>query len=144
MANFIPAGDGTHTGWKSFVQKVGGNLAGMVIPNIGAFIAWGLLPASFIPTGWLPTEQLSSMVGPTIINLLPIHIGDTGGLALDDALVQHRDRGGLLQNQSLGLEDCCATGVAGLGCRCRRQSRVHLGVAELGDVERSLGMFRYP
>ena len=79
MANFIPAGDGTHTGWKSFVQKVGGNLAGMVIPNIGAFIAWGLLTALFIPTGWLPNEQLSSMVGPMIINLLPILIGYTGG-----------------------------------------------------------------
>ena len=79
MANFIPAGDGTHTGWKSFVQKVGGNLAGMVIPNIGAFIAWGLLTALFIPTGWLPNEELSSMVGPMIINLLPILIGYTGG-----------------------------------------------------------------
>mgnify|MGYP000444289746 FL=1 len=54
MANFIPAGDGTHTGWKSFVQKVGGNLAGMVIPNIGAFIAWGLLTALFIPNRLAP------------------------------------------------------------------------------------------
>jgi PTS system mannitol-specific IIC component len=51
----------------------------MVIPNIGAFIAWGLLTALFIPTGWLPNEELSSMVGPMIINLLPILIGYTGG-----------------------------------------------------------------
>lgn len=51
----------------------------MVIPNIGAFIAWGLLTALFIPTGWLPNEQLSSMVGPMIINLLPILIAYTGG-----------------------------------------------------------------
>ena len=79
MANFIPAGDGTHTGWRAAVQKFGGNLAGMVIPNIGAFIAWGLLTALFIPTGWLPNEDLSSMVGPMIINLLPILIGYTGG-----------------------------------------------------------------
>ena len=78
MANFIPAGDG-HSGWRAAVQKLGGNLAGMVIPNIGAFIAWGLLTALFIPTGWLPNEQLSSMVGPMIINLLPILIGYTGG-----------------------------------------------------------------
>ena len=79
MANFIPAGDGTHTGWRASIQKLGGNLAGMVIPNIGAFIAWGLLTALFIPTGWLPNEDLSSMVGPMIINLLPILIGYTGG-----------------------------------------------------------------
>jgi mannitol PTS system EIICBA or EIICB component len=79
MANFIPAGDGTHTGWRASMQKLGGNLAGMVIPNIGAFIAWGLLTALFIPTGWLPNEQLSSMVGPMIVNLLPILIGYTGG-----------------------------------------------------------------
>jgi PTS system mannitol-specific IIC component len=79
MSNFIPAGDGGHTGWRAAVQKIGGNLAGMVIPNIGAFIAWGLLTALFIPTGWLPNEQLSSMVGPMIVNLLPILIGYTGG-----------------------------------------------------------------
>jgi mannitol PTS system EIICBA or EIICB component len=79
MANFIPAGDGTHKGWRASVQKLGGNLAGMVIPNIGAFIAWGLLTALFIPTGWLPNEDLASLVGPMIINLLPILIGYTGG-----------------------------------------------------------------
>jgi mannitol PTS system EIICBA or EIICB component len=79
MSSFIPSGAGTHTGWRATVQKLGGNLAGMVIPNIGAFIAWGLLTALFIPTGWLPNEQLSSMVGPMIINLLPILIAYTGG-----------------------------------------------------------------
>ena len=79
MSSYIPSGAGTHTGWRATVQKLGGNLAGMVIPNIGAFIAWGLLTALFIPTGWLPNEQLSSMVGPMIINLLPILIAYTGG-----------------------------------------------------------------
>jgi mannitol PTS system EIICBA or EIICB component len=79
MSSYIPNGAGTHTGWRAAVQKLGGNLAGMVIPNIGAFIAWGLLTALFIPTGWLPNEQLSSMVGPMIINLLPILIAYTGG-----------------------------------------------------------------
>jgi len=79
MSSFIPSGTGTHTGWRATLQKLGGNLAGMVIPNIGAFIAWGLLTALFIPTGWLPNEQLSSMVGPMIINLLPILIAYTGG-----------------------------------------------------------------
>lgn len=79
MSSYIPSGSGTHTGWRAAIQKLGGNLAGMVIPNIGAFIAWGLLTALFIPTGWLPNEQLSSMVGPMIINLLPILIAYTGG-----------------------------------------------------------------
>ncbi len=78
MTDFIPSGGG-HTGWRASLQKLGGNLAGMVIPNIGAFIAWGLLTALFIPTGWLPNESFSSMVGPMILNLLPILIGYTGG-----------------------------------------------------------------
>ncbi|MFM1953559.1 MAG: hypothetical protein RL187_768 [Actinomycetota bacterium] len=77
MTDFIPSGGGS--GARAFVQKLGGNLAGMVIPNIGAFIAWGLLTALFIPTGWLPNENFSSMVGPMILNLLPILIGYTGG-----------------------------------------------------------------
>ena len=79
MSSYIPSGAGTHTGWRATVQKLGGNLAGMVIPNIGAFIAWGLLTALFIPTGWLPNEQLSSMVGPMLNLLLPILIAYTGG-----------------------------------------------------------------
>ena len=79
MSEFIPSGGGGQTGFRAGIQKVGGNLAGMVIPNIGAFIAWGLLTALFIPTGWLPNEDFSSMVGPMILNLLPILIGYTGG-----------------------------------------------------------------
>jgi PTS system mannitol-specific IIC component len=51
----------------------------MVMPNIGAFIAWGLITALFIPTGWLPNENLASLVGPMIIYLLPLLIGYTGG-----------------------------------------------------------------
>jgi len=44
---------------KEFIQRVGGAASGMVIPNIGAFIAWGLITALFIGPGWLPNEQLS-------------------------------------------------------------------------------------
>jgi PTS system mannitol-specific IIC component len=51
----------------------------MVIPNIGAFIAWGLLTALFIPTGWVPNAELEKMVGPMITHLLPILIAYTGG-----------------------------------------------------------------
>ncbi len=67
---------------QSRIQKWGGFLAGMVIPNIGAFIAWGLITAFFIPTGWTPNEQLSALVGPIILNLLPLLIGYTGGKAV--------------------------------------------------------------
>lgn len=61
------------------VQRFGSFLAAMVVPNIGAFIAWGLITALFIPTGWLPNEQFAKLVGPMINYLLPLLIGYTGG-----------------------------------------------------------------
>jgi PTS system mannitol-specific IIC component len=61
------------------VQRYGGNLAAIVIPNIGAFIAWGLITAFVIPTGWTPNETLAKLVGPMITYLLPILLGYTGG-----------------------------------------------------------------
>ena len=61
------------------LQRYGGFLAGMVIPNIAAILAWGLITAFFIPTGWTPNEQLAALVGPMITYLLPILIGFTGG-----------------------------------------------------------------
>ena len=61
------------------LQKFGGFMAGMVIPNIGAILAWGLITAFFIPTGWTPNESLSELVGPIIVYLLPVLIGFTGG-----------------------------------------------------------------
>ncbi|MFV2018124.1 mannitol-specific PTS transporter subunit IIC [Micromonospora sp. LOL_023] len=67
------------TGVKAVVQRFGGYLAGMVMPNIGAFIAWGLITALFIPTGWFPNETMGELVGPMIASLLPILIGYTGG-----------------------------------------------------------------
>ena len=66
-------------GIRARVQRFGGNLAGMIMPNIGAFIAWGLITALFIPTGWLPNETLAQLVDPTIKFLLPVLIGYTGG-----------------------------------------------------------------
>src|ERR671918_669083 len=66
-------------GIRARIQRFGGFLAGMVIPNIGAFIAWGLITAFFIPTGWTPNEDLAELVGPMIFFLLPILIGYTGG-----------------------------------------------------------------
>jgi len=61
------------------LQKFGAFMAGMVMPNIGAFIAWGLITAFFIPTGWTPNENLVQLVGPMINYLLPLLIGYTGG-----------------------------------------------------------------
>ena len=52
------------------------------MPNIGAFIAWGLIAALFISDGWLPNETIASMVGPMLSYLLPILIGYTGGKAV--------------------------------------------------------------
>jgi PTS system mannitol-specific IIC component len=51
----------------------------MVMPNIGAFIAWGLITALFIPTGWFPNAKMAALVGPMIKFLLPLLIGYTGG-----------------------------------------------------------------
>jgi mannitol PTS system EIICBA or EIICB component len=76
-----PAAEG---GFRARVQRYGGNLAAMIMPNIGAFIAWGLLTALFIPTGWWPNEGLATMVGPMITVLLPVLIGYTGGKLVHD------------------------------------------------------------
>ncbi|QOS97346.1 PTS mannitol transporter subunit IICBA [Brevibacterium sp. JNUCC-42] len=78
------------TGLRVKVQKFGRFLSGMVMPNIGAFIAWGLITALFIPTGWIPNEELGKMVGPMITYLLPLLIGYTGGKMIYDV------RGGVL------------------------------------------------
>ncbi|WP_067973252.1 PTS mannitol transporter subunit IICB [Nocardiopsis trehalosi] len=64
---------------RAVVQKLGGYLSGMVMPNIGAFIAWGLITALFIPDGWFPNETLAALVDPVITYLLPVLIGYTGG-----------------------------------------------------------------
>ncbi|WP_370325839.1 mannitol-specific PTS transporter subunit IIC [Euzebya sp.] len=71
-------------GWRARLQKVGGNMAAMVMPNIGAFLAWGLITAMFIETGWTPNESLAEMVGPMINFLLPILIGYTAGRLVHD------------------------------------------------------------
>ena len=72
------------------IQRFGRFLSGMVMPNIGAFIAWGLITALFIPTGWTPNENLAALVGPMIIYLLPLLIGYTGGKMVNGV------RGGVL------------------------------------------------
>ncbi len=75
---------------KVAVQKFGNFLSSMVMPNIGAFIAWGLITALFIPTGFFPNESLSSLVDPMVTYLLPLLIGYTGGKLI------HDQRGGVV------------------------------------------------
>lgn len=64
---------------KNRVQKFGKFLSAMVMPNIGALIAFGFLAALFIDTGWIPNKGFSSMVGPMLTYLIPILIASTGG-----------------------------------------------------------------
>ncbi|SFC81969.1 PTS system D-mannitol-specific IIA component, Fru family /PTS system D-mannitol-specific IIB component, Fru family /PTS system D-mannitol-specific IIC component, Fru family [Bacillus sp. OV322] len=75
---------------KLAVQKFGNFLSSMVMPNIAAFIAWGLITALFIPTGFIPNESLAKMVGPMVSFLLPVLIGYTGGKLV------HDQRGGVV------------------------------------------------
>lgn len=75
---------------KENIQKFGRFLSGMVMPNIGAFIAWGLIAALFIPTGWMPNEAFARLVDPMSHLMLPLLIACTGGRAVAGS------RGGLI------------------------------------------------
>lgn len=75
---------------KEGIQKFGRFLSGMVMPNIAAFIAWGLITALFIETGWLPNAKFAALVGPMLTYLLPILIGYTGGHMI------YKQRGGVV------------------------------------------------
>ena len=101
MSTYTPTVTGT--GVKATVQRFGGYLAGMIMPNIGAFIAWGLITAMFIEVGWTPVDEIGGfgdfsgpgltgvgLVGPMIVYLLPLLIGFTGGRMV------HGNRGGVV------------------------------------------------
>ena len=64
---------------KDRVARFGKFLSSMVMPNIGAFIAWGFLTALFIDTGWLPNPAFNQIVGPMLSYLIPILIAGQGG-----------------------------------------------------------------
>lgn len=72
------------------LQKFGAFLAGMVIPNIGAFIGFGLITAFFLETGWTPNAKLAQLISPILSSLLPILIAHTGGKMTGG------DRGGVI------------------------------------------------
>lgn len=69
---------------KKAVQSFGSFLSGMVMPNIGAFIAWGLITALFIKTGWIPNDNLSKLVNPMVDYMLPMLIAYQGGKLVYD------------------------------------------------------------
>ncbi|MFJ6001364.1 PTS mannitol transporter subunit IICBA [Arthrobacter sp. NPDC092385] len=89
MATQLEARSGTSA--RVRVQRFGTFLSGMIMPNIGAFIAWGLITALFIEAGYFPVGVLGGfgenaagdpnvgLVGPMITYLLPLLIGYTGG-----------------------------------------------------------------
>ena len=64
---------------KNYVQRFGKFLSAMVMPNIGALIAFGFLAALFIDSGWIPNEGFNSLVSPMLTYLIPILIASTGG-----------------------------------------------------------------
>lgn len=75
---------------KLKIQNFGRFLSNMIMPNIGIFIAWGVMTALFIPTGWQPNKFLEQLISPMIFYLLPLLIGYTGGRLISG------ERGGLV------------------------------------------------
>ncbi len=75
---------------KNGIQKFGKFLSAMVMPNIGAFIAWGFITALFIPKGWFPNERLATLVDPMLKYLIPLLIAYQGGKMVG------KERGGVI------------------------------------------------
>ncbi|HCT91436.1 MAG TPA: PTS mannitol transporter subunit IICBA [Lachnospiraceae bacterium] len=101
---------------KNKVQAFGKFLSGMVMPNIGAFIAWGFLAALFIEKGWIPNAQLSSMVTPILTYLLPILIASQGGKMVGG------ERGRVIG------------AIAVIGCVCGTDSPMLMGAMAIGPL----------
>lgn len=80
----------TRGGARVAVQRFGTFLSGMIMPNIPALIAWGIITAFFIPVGWTPNADLATIVGPFIHYLLPLIIAYTGGYMI------YKQRGGVV------------------------------------------------
>ena len=64
---------------KNAIARFGKFLSAMVMPNIGAFIAWGFITALFIDTGWIPNADLASIQPFMLTFLLPVLIAAQGG-----------------------------------------------------------------
>ena len=101
---------------KNAVSRFGKSLSGMVMPNIGAFIAWGFLTALFIEAGWFPNEKLASMVSPMLTYLLPIFIAVQGGKMVAG------DRGRVI------------AAIAVVGCICGSGYTMLMGAMVMGPL----------
>lgn len=101
---------------KAKIQTFGRFLSGMVMPNIGAFIAWGLLTALFIEKGWFPNEQLSGIVSPMLTYVLPILIAYQGGKMVGG------DRGALMG------------AIATIGVICGTEYTMFMGAMIMGPL----------
>ena len=101
---------------KNAVSRFGKFLSGMVMPNIGAFIAWGFLTALFIEAGWFPNEKLASMVSPMLTYLLPILIAGQGGKMIAG------DRGRVI------------AAIAVVGCICGSDYTMLMGAMVMGPL----------
>ena len=101
---------------RSNVQKIGSFISSMIIPNIGAFIAWGFIAAIFSPTGWFPNERISTLIDPLKNYLLPLLVGYTGGKVTGGA------RGGIVAS------------IATIGVICGANIPMILGAIIIGPV----------
>lgn len=90
MSTKVNTATGNGPNIRASLQKFGGFMAGMIIPNIGAILAWGIITTFVIPTGFAPNEYLCKMVDPMIKWLIPIVVGFTGGRLV------HGNRGGVI------------------------------------------------
>lgn len=63
------------------IQQFGSKLSNMVIPNLGAFIAWGLLTAVGIA---INNDMMRSFITPMLNYLLPLLIAFAGGRMVYD------------------------------------------------------------
>lgn len=101
---------------KNKISLFGKFLSSMVMPNIGAFIAWGFLTALFIEKGWFPNEQLNTIVSPMLTYLLPILIAGQGGKMVAG------DRGRVIAS------------IAVLGCICGSSYTMLMGAMVMGPL----------
>lgn len=101
---------------KNKISLFGKFLSSMVMPNIGAFIAWGFLTALFIEKGWFPNEQLNTIVSPMLTYLLPILIAGQGGKMVAG------DRGRVIAS------------IAVVGCICGSSYTMLMGAMVMGPL----------
>ena len=101
---------------KAKIQSFGRFLSAMVMPNIGAFIAWGLFTALFLETGWLPNADLATVISPFLTYALPLMIAYQGGKLVGG------DRGALM-----GV-------IATMGVICGTEYTMFLGAMAMGPL----------